>query len=235
VATDEFQDRVLQMGEEPWRVVVSGAPSLDNLKSIDIMDSGELARTFGIDCDSDPLLVTFHPATLEKDQTEWQFSELLQALDECGQPTVFTMPNADTNGQMIAAMISDFIESRPGAKFVPSFGTRGYLGLMNQAAAMVGNSSSGIIEASSFELPVVNIGTRQDGRLRSPNVIDVTYTKEAIADGIRSAVDPSFKRSLIGMVNPYGSGNASDKIVDVLKKTVLGDRLLRKRFCKIAR
>jgi len=235
VATGEFQDLVLQMGEEPWRVVVSGAPSLDNLKSIDIMDSGELARTFGIDCDSDPLLVTFHPATLEKDQTEWQFSELLQALDECGQPTVFTMPNADTNGQMISAMISDFIESRPGSKFVPSFGTRGYLGLMNQAAAMVGNSSSGIIEASSFELPVVNIGTRQDGRLRSPNVIDVTYTKEAIADGIRSAVDPSFKRSLIGMVNPYGSGNASDKIVDVLKKTVLGDRLLRKRFCKIAR
>ncbi len=233
VATEEFGNRVLQMGEEPWRVVISGAPSLDNLKSIDIMDRRELAQTFGIDCDSDPLLVTFHPVTLEQDQTEWQFSELLQALDECGQPTVFTMPNADTNGRMIATMISDFVDSRPKAKFVTSFGTRGYLGLMAQALAMVGNSSSGIIEASSFELPVVNIGTRQSGRLRSPNVIDVAYTKEDISNGIRSAVDPSFKRSLIGMVNPYGSGNAADKIVAVLKETELGDRLLRKRFCWI--
>jgi len=233
VATEEFEARLLQMGEEPWRIVISGAPGLDNLKSINIMDRRELARTFGIDCNSNPLLVTFHPVTLEQDQTEWQFNELLQALDECGQPTVFTMPNADTNGRMIASMISDFVASRPEARFVTSFGTRGYFGLMSTAIAMVGNSSSGIIEASSFELPVVNIGTRQSGRLRSSNVIDVAYGKEAIAKGITSAVDPSFKLSLIGMANPYGSGNAAEKIVIALKETELGDRLLRKRFCWI--
>ena len=107
------------------------------------------------------------------------------------------------------------------------------MSLAKHAELMVGNSSSGIIEASSFELPVVNIGTRQSGRVQPRNVIDVSHNNEAIISGIQSAINPSFKQSLIGMVNPYGSGNAADNIVNTLKTVVLGDRLLRKRFCKV--
>jgi UDP-hydrolysing UDP-N-acetyl-D-glucosamine 2-epimerase len=230
VATEEYRRRVLQMGEEPWRVIVSGAPGLDNLHSIKLLDRQELGAHSGLRLDSDPLLVTFHPVTLEYERTEGQVRELLEALGECGLPIVFTMPNADTNGRVIIRMLDEFIQSHPQAQLVENLGTQRYFSLMAIAAAMVGNSSSGIIEAPSFGLPVVNIGTRQQGRTRAANVIDVGYSRHEIIKGLKQALSPEFRAHLHEAPNPYGDGHASNVIVKNLKEVVLDDQFVVKRF-----
>ena len=146
-------------------------------------------------------------------------------------PAVFTLPNADTNNRVIVRLVRAFVESDPSAKIVENFGTPAYFSMMAASAAMVGNSSSGIIEAPSFGLPVVNIGNRQKGRLRAANAIDVGYETADIVQGIRKATEPEFRASLRDLKNPYGDGNASTRIVDRLKSAPLGEELIKKRFC----
>ena len=230
VSTKDYQNRVLQMGEEPWRVMISGAPSLDNIHSVKLLDRGKLKTHTGLRLDGDPLLVTYHPVTLEYEQTEWQMGELLEALRECPLPAIFTMPNADTNSRVIMRMLEEFVESHPSAQLANNLGTEGYFSLMACSAAMVGNSSSGIIEASSFGLPVVNIGTRQLGRIRADNVIDVGYQREKIVEGISTALDPDFRGKLKGLSNPYGDGHAAERIVEKLMSVPLDEELIKKRF-----
>ncbi len=230
VATEAYSRRVVQMGEEPWRVIVSGAPGLDNLRAMKLLTRRELEARFGLRLDTDPLLVTYHPVTLEYEQTEWQMHELLEALRAFDVPIVFTMPNADTGGRLILQMIREFLRDRPTARLVENLETQAYFSMMACAAAMVGNSSSGIIEAPSFGLPVVNIGSRQAGRLRAKNVIDVGYNRGEVVDGIRQATAPEFGTSLKGLTNPYGDGRAAERIVGVLKTVQLDEKLLAKRF-----
>lgn len=230
VSTREYARRVIQMGEESWRVVVSGAPSLDNLRSVKLLKADELKARYGLRLDRPPLLVTFHPVTLEYEQTEWQVTELLAALEACGLPVVFTMPNADTSGRTIARMIEEFVATHSSAQAVDNLGTQGYFSMMAVAAAMVGNSSSGIIEAASFELPVANVGSRQRGRVRGANIIDVDYEQTSILEGLGKALDPQFRAKLRGIHNPYDSGGAAEKIVEVLKQVQLDDRIVTKCF-----
>ena len=230
VATEAYARRVLQMGEEPWRVTICGAPSLDRLRTMSLWDRAELARRFSLRLDGDVRLVTFHPVTLEYEQTRWQVEELLAALEDVEGSSIFTAPNADTNGRLIRSMLRAFVDRHPQAQLIENFGTQGYFSLMAIATAMVGNSSSGIIEAPSFHLPVVNIGTRQDGRLRAENVIDVGYGRDDIRRGLAMACSPAFRRTLIGRPNPYGDGRAADIIVTRLREVTLDDRLIRKRF-----
>lgn len=236
VATAEYARRVVQLGEEPWRVIVSGAPGLDNLNSVELLDRHELHGRYGVCLETRPLLVTFHPVTLEYEQTEWQTGELLAALEICGMPVVFTLPNADTSGRVIITMIKEFAQRHRSAQIVASLGTQGYLSLMATSAAMVGNSSSGIIEAPSLKLPVVNIGSRQHGRVKAANVIDVGYGRNDIVEGIHEALEPGFRDSLSHLVNPYKCilGHASDIIVESLKSVGLGSRLVTKRFVDVA-
>lgn len=231
VSTQEYARRVIQLGEESWRVIVSGAPGLDNLRATKLLAREELAVRFGLHLDETPfLLVTFHPVTLEHEQTEWQITELLTALETCGLPVVFTMPNADTSWRIIAHKIEEYIATHSSAQAIDNLGTQGYFSMMTLAAAMVGNSSSGIIEAASFELPVVNVGTRQRGRARGSNVVDVDYRRTSILEGLQRALDPQFRASLRGIHNLYGSGGASEKIVEVLERVQLDDKLIMKRF-----
>lgn len=231
VATQAYARRVAQLGEEPWRITVSGAPSLDNLHTVRLLTLEELGARYGLRLQPSPLLVTFHPVTLEYERTEWQTRELLAALDDSQMRVIFTMPNADTGGRIIRRMITEYVRERPSsACIMDNLGTQGYFSLMAAAAAMVGNSSSGIIEAPSFGLPVVNVGTRQQGRVRAANVIDVGYERAVILDGIRKAVQPEFRDSLRQMKNPYGCGQASDIIVERLKSVPLDKRLVVKRF-----
>ena len=230
VSTKAYAQRVIQMGEEPWRVSVCGAPSLDNLGRIALLPREELEKRFGLCLEEAPLLVTYHPVTLEYKHTEEQVNELLAALHEWGMPVVFTMPNADTSGRLIARMIRDFVEQHPSAGVVDNLGTEGYFGMMAVAAAMVGNSSSGIIEAASFKLPVVNIGTRQTGRVRPANVVDVGYDRIEILTGLRTVSDPGFRSGMEHLKNPYHVGNASEIIATRLKTVPLDQRLLMKRF-----
>jgi UDP-N-acetylglucosamine 2-epimerase len=140
------------------------------------------------------------------------------------------MPNADTSGRIIKQMIEQFAQNHPSAQIVDNLGTQGYFSMMAMAAAMVGNSSSGLIEAPSFELPVVNIGNRQRGRVRGPNVIDVDYPRSDIIAGLKQALSLEFQATLKGSPNPYGSGQAAEKIVKVLKEVRGDERLIAKHF-----
>lgn len=230
VATERCAGRVKQMGEEPWRVTVSGAPGLDNLRDVSILTPAELEARFLLKLSPPPLLVTFHPVTLEYDRTDWYAGELLAALTEIKMPVIFTLPNADTNGRLVAKMIDDYVATRPDAYLVENLGTQAYFSVMAVAAAMVGNSSSGLIEAPSFRLPVVNIGNRQQGRCRAANVIDVGYERAEIARGIRRATAPAFRAGLRHLINPFGDGTAAATIVRRLKGVALDDKLIRKRF-----
>lgn len=233
VATEEYGQRVRQMGEESWRVVVSGAPGLDAFQSLTPLSRGDLEARLGLDLAEPPLLVTYHPVTLEYERTGWQVRQLLTALDKAGSPMVFTAPNADVSGRTISSLVQEFVRTHPRARFVANLGSQAYFSLMRCAAAMVGNSSSGIIEAAAFELPVVNIGTRQKGRVRARNVIDVGYEADAIARAIAQALSPEFRASLAGLKNPYGDGHAANRIVRVLSEITLGDALVVKRFCDL--
>lgn len=230
VATEEYGLRVIQMGEEPWRVTVSGAPGLDDLFSVKKMTWNELKAKLRLPFERLPLLVTFHPVTLEAEQTEWHIKELLAALERAGLPVIFTQSNADTGGRIITVLMEDYCRTHPETKMIQNLGTETYGSFMAIIPAMVGNSSSGLIEAPSFELPVVNIGRRQEGRLRTNNVIDVGFGRDEIVAGIRKALDPKFREGLRGLVNPYGVGHASERILQRLKEIPLDNHLMIKRF-----
>jgi len=234
VSTEEYARRVIQLGEEPWRVTVSGAPALDNLKTIELLGPEELSSRFGLDLSEPPLLVTYHPVTLEYQDTARQAAQLLAALEAAGQPVIFTLPNADTAGRTVRTAIEDFCGRYSKAGYAANLGTQGYYSLMALATAMVGNSSSGVIEAPSFELPVVNVGARQQGRLRAANVIDVGYGTDEILAGIEAAVSPDFRGGLKGLINPYGDGQAAEKIVSRIKDLPPAAVLLTKRFHDIS-
>jgi UDP-N-acetylglucosamine 2-epimerase len=156
--------------------------------------------------------------------------QVLSAIEKSGLPAVITYPNADMGGRAIIEKINSFQERYPLAQARVSLGSRLYMGLMRHVAALVGNSSSGIIEAASFGLPVVNVGDRQLGRIRGANVIDVAGCKEVIYAGIQQAMDPEFRRIAADVSNPYDKGNASEIIVPVLKDVPLDSTLLRKRL-----
>jgi len=230
VSNEIHARRVMQMGEEPWRILVSGAPSLDNLKATKLLTKQQLEQQFNLKLEAPFLLVTVHPTTLEPDDTQQHVHDLLLALAECGLPTVFTYPNADAQGRMIIESIKEFSANRNDCQIVANLGTQGWFSLMNLAAAMIGNSSSGLLEAPSFGLPVVNIGSRQRGRLRAQNVIDVGYSRSEIVAGISRAIEPDFRARLAHLVNPYGDGHAADRIVKTLRDVQINDKLLLKRF-----
>ena len=230
VAAEEYARRVIQLGEEPWRVRVCGAPALDNLRSLELLGPDELESRFGVTAGRPPLLVTFHPVTLEYERTEWQVGELLSALEGSGLPIVFTAPNADTRGSVVTRLIGSFVATHSSARLVDNLGTQAYFSLMANAVAMVGNSSSGIIEAPSFRLPVVNIGSRQDGRIKPENVIDFGYSSAEISEGISRAISHEFRDSLRDLVNPYDLGGAAEIVVDSLSSVDLLDGLVQKRF-----
>ena len=230
VTAQPHYDRVVQLGEEPWRVTLSGAPSLDSLSQVEPWSREQLEERTGLSLTDPTLLVTLHPVTLEYEQTGMHVAELLAALEVLRLQVVFTYPNADTEGRRIIAAIESFTREHNWAKAVVNFGQAGYFGMMAHAAAMVGNSSSGIIESGSFELPVVNIGTRQRGRVRGVNVVDVDYDRHSIADAVRDVLAPDFRLKLCGMRNLYGDGTAAEKIVDVLAETSIDQPLIMKRF-----
>jgi UDP-hydrolysing UDP-N-acetyl-D-glucosamine 2-epimerase len=233
-STSDYARRVIQMGEEPWRVQVSGALSLDNVKNVRILDHIEFAREFGIELPDKFLIVTYHPVTLEYEQVEWQIEELLSALEYSDIPVLFTMPNSDTGSQVIREKIVGFINSHDSAFAVETLGTQGYFSAMSHASVMIGNSSSGIVEAAPFNLPVVNIGTRQQGRVRSENIIDVGYDSEEISSAIRLALSNGFRKKIEKAESVYGDGHAAEKIISVLQEVELTDRLLKKPFFDIS-
>jgi UDP-hydrolysing UDP-N-acetyl-D-glucosamine 2-epimerase len=230
VSTETARRRVLQLGEEPWRVSVSGAPSLDNLRQTRLLGRDELRARTGLQVPDRFLLMTFHPATLDAGDPTGQTRAVLDAVVSCGIATIVTMPNADPGGRAVRAAIEERAQTLPLLQRAENLGTDQYFSLMALASAMVGNSSSGIIEAASFALPVVNVGSRQDGRERPRNVIDVPATRDGVIEGLQHALSPAFKAGLKDMSNPYGDGHAADRIVECLARIDLTTRITQKHF-----
>ena len=228
--TWEYARRIAQMGEEDWRIFVSGAPGLDNMLQLDVPAREEIEKRFAIDLGQPTLLATYHPVTRFKTLDQNELTPLLTAIEDLGVQVVFTYPNADSGGRAMVAQIQEFQKRYPRAKLVVNASQEFYIGLMKHVSAMAGNSSSGIIEAASFELPVVNIGPRQAGRIRAENVIDVDNTEKAIKEGLDEALCQEFRLQLQGMANPYGEGQAGKKIKAVIESIELNQALLYKKF-----
>jgi GDP/UDP-N,N'-diacetylbacillosamine 2-epimerase (hydrolysing) len=221
-------EALVAMGEAHARIVEVGEPSLDRLKTIEFVPLAELAKQFDLPPDKHFLVATLHPVTVEWQLAADQMTILLQALEEVGMPSVFTYPNTDSGGRAMR----DVLESWRGRDFLrieANLGALRYFSLMHHAKALVGNSSSGLIESPSLHLPAVNIGLRQHGRLRADNVIDVEFDKEEIVKAIKYALtDHQFAERVAKCHNPYGDGSASKRTVDVLSRLNLGPELIAK-------
>lgn len=236
VAAEPYAKRVIQMGEDPLRVFNFGAPGIDNIKRLKLLSKAEFEASIGFELGAMSLLVTYHPVTLSNDGPEAALRELFTALDRFPEAkVVFTSPNADAGGRSIVEMIEGYAAKNPDrVKAVTSLGQLRYLSAMSHVDALVGNSSSGIIEAPALKKPAVNIGERQKGRLRASSVIDCGETADVIAGAIKKAVSPEFKETLGATVSLYGDGNASARIKDRLRDVVL-DGILIKKFHDISR
>ncbi|HEX6987964.1 MAG TPA: UDP-N-acetylglucosamine 2-epimerase [Bacillota bacterium] len=228
VAVEPYRRKLLAMGEEDWRIHVVGSPTLDYIRQAPLLSREELARRLDLDPQRPVAVVTYHPVTMEDpEDLGRQVDRLLEALDRFPhlQP-VMTYPNADTRNADVVQRLEAYARRNPRARLFRNLGSTVYLSLLSHAAVMVGNSSSGIIEAPSFRLPVVNIGTRQADRLRAANVIDVGHSTDEIVTGIRRGLDPVFRAALAGLDNPYGDGHAGERVAEILARVPLDRRLL---------
>lgn len=219
VATEPYRQRVIQMGESPERVFNVGAVGLDHLLRSPRMTQEELSQS--LDFTLGPLLlVTYHPVTLLEEDPTQSFRALLSALDQFPEhKVIITYPNADNGGRAIIPLLEEYAQRSPErVKAIPSLGFRRYLSVIALADAVIGNSSSGIIEVPAFRVPTVNIGARQNGRLSSASVINCAPDAQSIEGGIRLALSDIFAETCKQAVNPYGAGNAARGIVDVLER-----------------
>jgi UDP-hydrolysing UDP-N-acetyl-D-glucosamine 2-epimerase len=233
-STEAHARRIVQLGEEPWRVHVTGAPGIDALAAREPCGRAELERRFGIPSGERFVLVTVHPETLSPAAPEAQLAAVLAALDKLEPLAVFTAPNADPAGRALLARLREHCAGSARARLIENAGPSGYTDLLAHAEAMLGNSSSGLIEAPVFALPVVNVGERQRGRLCGANVIHVPLDERAIRAGLLRALAPSFRRRLSRGESPYGDGHAAQRIVRVLDQVELSS-LLPKRFHDVPR
>lgn len=230
-ATDEYRKRVIQLGEHPSRVFNTGALGIENINRLKLLDKKEFEKSIDFRLNKKNLLVTFHPVTLEKSTAKNQFQNLLNVLESLKDThVIFTKPNADTDGRIIIELIDDFVNRHPeSAKAFVSLGQLRYLSALKHVDAVVGNSSSGLMEAPSFKIGTINIGDRQRGRIKAESVIDCEPTEQSIKGAFDALYSASFRAKLKKTVNPYGKGNASSRIIKALKTLPL-DNILKKEF-----
>jgi GDP/UDP-N,N'-diacetylbacillosamine 2-epimerase (hydrolysing) len=218
VATEQYRHRVIQLGESPERVFLTGGLGTDMIAKTNLLDRKAIEIALNFKFNKKNLLVTFHPVTLEIDTAEMQMTELLKALDSLIDTNlIFTLPNFDTGSRKLIHMIENFVKTRRHAKVFASLGYLKYLSCLAQVDGVVGNSSSGLAEAPSFKKGTINIGNRQQGRIKAASVIDCEPEHTKIQTAIKKLYSSEFKNILVSVVNPYGEGGASEKIVNVLK------------------
>jgi len=226
--TKKAMQRVLAMGEEPWRVHQSGAPSLDHLRRSVLPTKQQIRQQFALDSSKKLLVVAYHPVTMYQDSTQEQ-EALFSALAQRNENIVFCFPNADAGSHKIMQAAKLFCETRENAQIYTNLAAQTYWGLLKQADVMVGNSSSGIMESASLKLPAINIGIRQKGREQAANIIDVTADSCIVIEAIDKALSQDFIQSLENIDNPYGDGYASEMIVKILSTVIIDDKLLFKK------
>jgi GDP/UDP-N,N'-diacetylbacillosamine 2-epimerase (hydrolysing) len=226
-----YKERIIRMGEESWRVHNVGQSGIENIKRLNLLNKEELEIELNITFNKPIFLITYHPVTLDLENIESQVDNLLEAIKQYDAKFVFTYPNADFGSKTIIDKINGFVKENENAYLYYSLGQKRYLSLLKYADIMIGNSSSGIIEAPIFKIPVVNIGDRQRGRIRSKNIIDTDYTSNVIYKAIYKALnDTEFINELNSIENVYGDGTTSNKILHILKNTSLNKKLLFKRL-----
>jgi len=229
-ATGKSKERILKMGEEPWRVFITGAPGLDSILKEKLFSEKEIANIYNLQLSKPFLLVIQHPVTGEFNEAGVQMRETMEAIRNIGYQTIVIYPNVDAGGRKMIKVIEEY-QKYPFIRIYKNIPHKDYLSLMKISSVMIGNSSSGIIEAPSFHLPVVNIGTRQKGRERAGNVIDVDYRRDQIKQAIKKAIyDKIFKKVLSKCKNPYGNGKTGVKIAYILDKIKIDNKLLQKRI-----
>ena len=227
VASAEAGRRVRQLGEAVDRVHVVGDPGLDALRDMVLMPREALEADLGFRFRDRNLLITFHPVTLDKVPSREQFAALLAALDRRADTgLIFTHPNADPEGRALMADLKSFVADRANAVAFDSLGHHRYLSAVREVDAVVGNSSSGLLEAPSLETPAVNIGARQGGRLRASSVLDCAPA----ADAIDAAITAALQMDCRGVENPYGDGRTAPRVLDVLRGIEDPAALCRKKF-----
>lgn len=235
VAAEEYRQRVIQLGEQPERVFLVGGLGIDSIKRLKLLDRPELEAALGFRLGLRNLLITFHPVTLEAATAGEQVDELLAALSSLEDTElIFTLPNADTDGRSVIQRIMSFVEQHSNAHVFTSLGQLRYLSCLAHVDGVVGNSSSGLIEVPSFKKGTVNIGDRQRGRLQATSIINCMPKRQEIRDAVNCLYSEPFQTELTQVVNPYGEGGASEKIIRIVK-TIALDGLLKKQFFDISR
>ena len=224
-STEKARARVISLDEESWRVHRAGAPSLDHLRRSRLLTRQELESVLKLSFDKPAILVAYHPVTIIRDTVE-ESDALFSALAQVDDRLLFCYPNADAGSHKLIERARELLAARADGRIFVNLDPVTYWSLLQQVNILVGNSSSGIMEAASFALPTVNVGLRQKGRERARNVLDAPPDAKAILAAIDCAKSAAFKSSLEGMTNPYGDGHASERIVKVLTTTVLSPELL---------
>lgn len=234
-AAEEYRKRVIQLGESPDRVFNVGAAAIDNLLRLKLLDRSELESELGFRWGKKTLLVTFHPVTLEHDTVADQFEELLAALDDLVDThLIFTKPNADTDGRVICTMIDRYVlKNQAKAAAFTSLGQLRYLSTLRSVDGVVGNSSSGLIEAPSFHIGTINIGDRQKGRLKAASVLDCAPTRDSIDAALKQLFSDDFQAVLSTVVNPYGDTPVAEKVAAILASYPL-EGILKKHFFDVS-
>ncbi len=221
VANEIYRKRVIQLGENPNRVFNVGGMGIDIIKSTKKLNRKKLAKDLNIKFNDKSFLITFHPVTLENNTAKSQFTNLLEALSKYKDTTfIFTSPNFDANNKVIFQLINKFIKKNSNAYFFRSLGKEKYYSMLNTVNLVIGNSSSGITEAPFFKLPTINIGDRQNGRLKDRSIIDCKPTKNAIINSINLGLSKKFSQICRKNKNFYGNGGAGKKSFKIIKKLI---------------
>ena len=230
-ATNEYKNRVIQLGEHPSRVFNVGGMGIENIKRLKLLSKDEFEKLIEFKLNIKNILVTFHPVTLENSTAKEQFQQLLDAIDELEDTNIiFTKANSDTDGRVINQMIDEYVTKNSNKSIVfTSLGQLRYLSALQYVDAVVGNSSSGLAEAPSFRIGTINIGDRQKGRIKASSVIDCEPNKDSILKSFEKLYSKEFQETLKTTINPYGDGYASKKIVEILKNVDLKN-ILKKSF-----
>lgn len=230
-STNEYRNRVIQLGENPKKVFNVGGMGIENIKRLNLLSKKDFEKSISFKLNKKNILITFHPVTLENKTAEDQFLELLKAIDTLDDTNIiFTKANSDTNGRIINEMIDKYVGDHFHKSICfTSLGQLRYLSALKYVDAVVGNSSSGLAEAPSFKIGTINIGDRQKGRLKASSVIDCKPTEKSILKAFNTLYSKKFNKKLAETINPYGDGCSSRMIVDELKKINL-KKILKKSF-----
>jgi len=234
-AAEEYRNRIIQLGEHPERVYTVGGMGIENIKRLKLLAKDAFEESIDFKLGKKNVLVTFHPTTLEDDTAASQFNELLTALDTLEDThIIFTKANSDTDGRIINHMIDEYVvKNKNKSAAFTSLGQIRYISALQYMDAVVGNSSSGLLEAPSFQIGTINIGDRQKGRIKAASIIDCDSTKESILHAFDTLSSIEFQEQLKSVINPYGNEQASQKIIKILQNQDLKD-ILKKSFFDIS-